>query len=78
MYTVVGQIGGQTLVYSKTFNALPITKTYVGEQPCIKNDEIQTNKAATFYSLENQKQEKCTIDRSNNQTVDIRFTYLGI
>jgi len=30
-----GNIGGMTLLYSKTFNSLPITATYVGQKPCM-------------------------------------------
>jgi len=73
-----GQIGGMTLVYSKNFNALPVTTTYVGQQPCMQPDDVQTSKAATFYHLELQQPEFCDVDINNNQSVDSRFTYLGI
>jgi hypothetical protein len=41
-------------------------------------DDLQTSKAATFYHLEIQQPQFCDIDLNNNQTVDSRFTYLGI
>ena len=41
-------------------------------------DDVQTSKAATFYHLELQQPEFCDIDINNNQSVDSRFTYLGI
>ena len=65
-------------MYSKTLNALPITATYVGQKPCTQPDDVQTNKAAIFYHLEVQQPEICDIDINNNQSVDTRFSYLGL
>ena len=65
-------------MYSKTFNALPITATYVGQKPCSQPDDVQTSKAAIFYHLEVQQPEICDIDINNDQSVDTRFTYLGL
>jgi hypothetical protein len=31
-----------------------------------------------FYVLENQNEQFCDVDAGNNQTVDSRFTYLGL
>jgi hypothetical protein len=41
-------------------------------------DDLQTSKNSTFYRLEIQQPHFCDIDLNNNQTVDSRFTYLGI
>jgi len=41
-------------------------------------EDIQTSKSSVFYVLENQNKQFCDVDAGNNQTVDSRFTYLGL
>ena len=57
------------IVPSKNTDNLPLTSFKVGEQPCVKPNEIASSKEAQFYPTEidrSSEGKECTTDRSTN------------
>ena len=73
-YTRVEFATGINLVYSKTYDALPVTTFLVESQPCMKND---VHVGAAHYLLEYEQAISCPFDYVTDNYYDPRFYSAG-